>query len=212
MQNVRPEPRWPASLALLACAGLYLVLPSRLAVGPRWLLPVLVVLPLIPLSARKDRHPNDAPWVRYLCVGLIALVTVANFASVVLLVHHLLNTQVSQGRQLIYSAVAVWLTNVIVFGLWFWELDRGGPHLRAGPDVRLPDIQFPQMENPQLAPKDWHPRFFDYLYTSLANGTSFAPADAMPLSLQAKALFASESVVSLVTIAVVAARAVNILR
>lgn len=212
MQNVRPEPRWPASLALLACAGLYLVLPSRLAVGPRWLLPVLVVLPLIPLSARKHRHPNDAPWVRYLCVGLIALVTVANFASVVLLVHHLLNTQVSQGRQLIYSAVAVWLTNVIVFGLWFWELDRGGPHLRAGPDLRLPDIQFPQMENPQLAPKDWHPRFFDYLFTSLANGTSFAPADAMPLSLQAKALFASESVVSLVTIAVVAARAVNILR
>lgn len=212
MQNVRPEPRWPASLALLACAGLYLVLPSLLTVGPRWLLPVLVVLPLIPLSARKHRHPNDAPWVRYLSVGLIALVTVANFASLVLLVHHLLHTQVSQGRQLIYSAVAVWLTNVIVFGLWFWELDRGGPHLRAGPDVRLPDIQFPQMENPPLAPKDWHPRFFDYLYTSLANGTSFAPADAMPLSLQAKALFALESVASLVTIAVVAARAVNILR
>lgn len=212
MPNVRPEPRWPASLALLVCAGLYLALPHRLAVGPRWLLPVLVVLPLIPLSARRHRHPNDAPWVRYLCVSLIALVTLANCASVVLLVHHLLNTHVSEGRQLIYSAVAVWLTNVIVFGLWFWELDRGGPHIRAGSDVRLPDIQFPQMENPQLAPSDWHPRFWDYLYTSFANGTSFAPADAMPLSAQAKALFASESVISLITIAVVAARAVNILR
>ncbi len=212
MQNVRPEPRWPASLALLVCAGLYLALPNRVAVGPRWLLPVLVVLPLIPLSARRHRHPNDAPWVRYLCVSLVALVTLANCASVVLLVHHLLNTHVSGGRQLIYSAIAVWLTNVIVFGLWLWELDRGGPHIRAGPDERLPDIQFPQMENPQLAPSDWHPRFWDYLYTSFANGTSFAPADAMPLSAQAKALFASESVISLITIAVVAARAVNILR
>ncbi|MHB1252452.1 MAG: hypothetical protein ACYC0I_10030, partial [Acidimicrobiales bacterium] len=111
-----------------------------------------------------------------------------------------------------YSAVAVWLTNVIVYGLWFWEMDRGGPHLRAGVDTLLPDLQFPQMENPQLAPANWRPRFVDYLYTSFANGTSFAPADAMPLSMRAKALFASESIVSLITIAVVAARAVNILR
>jgi uncharacterized membrane protein len=211
MATVRAEPHWPADLALLACAGLYLALPNRLALGPRWLLPVLVVLPLIPLSARRHRQPNDAQWIRYLCVSLVALVTFANCASVVLLVDHLLNAHVTHGRQLIYSAVAVWLTNVIVFGLWFWEMDRGGPHKRAGPDARLPDIQFPQMENPKLAPSDWRPRFWDYLYTSFANGTSFAPADAMPLSFQAKALFASESVISLVTIAVVAARAVNIL-
>jgi hypothetical protein len=210
-KTVRPEPRWPASLALVACAGLYLLLSNRVEVGPRWLLPVLVILPLFPLSARRHSRPDDSPWVRYLCMGLIALVTLANFASLVLLVHDLLNTHVSEGRQLIYSAVAVWLTNVIVFGLWFWELDRGGPHLRAGEDVRLPDIQFPQMENPTLAPPDWHPRFLDYLYTSFANGTSFAPADAMPLTWKAKVLFASESVGSLVTIAIVAARAVNIL-
>ena len=113
---------------------------------------------------------------------------------------------------LIYSAVSIWLTNVIVFGLWYWEVDRGGPHLRAGNDKLLPDLQFPQMENPALAPRGWRPRFHDYLYTSFANGTSFAPADAMPLTLRMKALFATESVVSLVTIAVVAARAVNILR
>lgn len=209
---VHPEPRWPASLALLVCVGLYVALPNRLVVGPRWLVPVLVALPLLPLSARKHRHPNDAPWVRILSLGLIALVTVANIASVALLVHRLLNAHVSQGRDLIYSAVSVWLTNVIVFGLWLWEIDRGGPHLRAGSDTLLPDIQFPQMENPSLAPKDWRPRFFDYLYTSFANGTSFAPADAMPLTAIAKTLFAIESVVSLMTIAVVAARAVNILR
>jgi len=209
--TVRPEPRWPASLALLVCAGLYLLLSSRISVGPRWLLPVLVVLPLFPLSARRHRRPDDAKWVRYLCISLIALVTIANFTSVGLLVYRLLNTHISQGRLLIYSAVSVWITNVIVFGLWFWELDRGGPHRRAGNDERLPDIQFPQMENPSLAPLDWHPRFLDYLYTSFANGTSFAPADAMPLSWQAKVLFAGESVASLVTIAIVAARAVNIL-
>jgi hypothetical protein len=201
----RPEPRWPASLALVACVVLYIVLPNRLVVGPRWLLPVLIALPLIPLSATRHRHPNEAPWVRRVTLTLIGLITVAN-------VHHLLVANVSQGRNLIYSAVSVWLTNVIVYGLWLWEIDRGGPHLRAGGGTGFPDIQFPQMENPQLAPKDWRPRFLDYLYTSFANGTSFAPADAMPLTFKAKVLFASESVVSLVTIAVVAARAVNILK
>ena len=175
------------------------------------MLPVLVALPLIPLSWTRHRHPDESPFVRRLTLALIGILTVANVTSMALLVHHLLNAHVVQGRNLIYSAVAVWLTNVIVYGLWFWEIDRGGPHLRAGGSEQWPDIQFPQMENPTLSPPHWRPRFSDYLYTSLANGTSFAPADAMPLSLTAKTLFATESLVSLVTIAVVAARAVNIL-
>jgi uncharacterized membrane protein len=208
----RPEPRWPASLALLSCVGLYVILPNRLVVGPRWILPVLIALPLIPLSARRHRHPNESPHIRRATLSLIGLVTLANVTSMALLVHHLLNTQVTQGRNLIYAAVSVWLTNVIVYGLWFWEIDRGGPQLRAGGPERLPDLQFPQMENPQYAPKGWRPRFTDYLYTSFANGTSFAPADAMPLTLLAKTLFLGESIVSLVTIAMVAARAVNILK
>ena len=205
------EPRWPASLALLACAALYVVLPHRLVVGPRWLLPILIVLPLVPLSATKHRHPNESPLVRRVTIFLIAVITLANVTSVALLVQRLLHAQVAQGRNLIYAAVAVWSTNVIVYSLWMWEIDRGGPHLRAGSTNRLPDLQFPQMENPTLAPPDWRPKFHDYLYSSFANGTSFAPADAMPLSAQAKALFAGESLVSLVTISVVAARAINIL-
>jgi uncharacterized membrane protein len=212
VSTVSPEPRWPASLALVVCAALYVVLPDRLVVGPHWLLPVLVALPLAPLSARKHRHPDESTWIRHATIGLIALVTLANVTSMALLVHHLLVSQVSQGRQLIYSAVAVWLTNVIVYGLWFWEVDRGGPHRRASGEKLQPDLQFPQMENPNLAPAHWRPHFTDYLYTSFANGTSFAPADAMPLSFRMKALFTTESIVSLVTIAVVAARAVNILR
>jgi uncharacterized membrane protein len=210
--DVYPEPRWPASIALVVCAALYVALPDRLVVGPHWLLPILVVLPLGPLSARRHRHPDESAWIRHAVIFLITLVTIANVASMVLLVHHLLVGHVAQGRKLIYSAVAVWLTNVIVFGLWFWEVDRGGPHRRASGEKLVIDLQFPQLENPTLAPEHWRPHFTDYLYTSFANGTSFAPADAMPLTFRMKVLFMSESVVSLITIAVVAARAVNILR
>ena len=210
--RVHPEPRWPASLALLACVGLYVVLPNRLDIGPRWLIPSLIILALIPLSARRHRRPDDSPLVRQLCLTLIAVVTVANVTSMVLLVRRLLDTSVSQGRALIYSAVSVWLTNVIIYGVWFWEIDRGGPTRRAGRGTDVFDLQFPQMENPQLAPKDLQPKFTDYLYTSFANGTSFAPADAMPLTRRMKILFVSESMVSFITIAVVAARAVNILK
>jgi uncharacterized membrane protein len=206
------EPRWPASVALVVCVTLYVLLPDRLVVGPHWLLPVLVALPLGPLSARRHRHPDESVWIRHAVIALVALVTLANVASMVLLVHHLLVGKVSQGRKLIYSAVAVWLTNVILYGIWFWEVDRGGPHRRASKDKLVIDLQFPQMENPGLAPEGWRPHFTDYLYTSFANGTSFAPADAMPLTFRMKLLFTSESIVSLVTIAIVAARAVNILR
>lgn len=212
MATTHLEPRWPASVALLTCVALYVVLPSRLVVGPRWLLPILVALPLLPLSARRHRHPDESAWIRRVVLVLIAIVTVANITSAGLLVHRLLSSNVSQGTQLIYSAVSIWLTNVIIFGVWFWEIDRGGPHLRSGDDELWPDIQFPQMSEPDLVKGEWRPHFFDYLYTSFANGTSFAPADAMPLTLRLKVLFASEAAVSLVAIVVVGARAINILR
>lgn len=211
MQTVHEEPRWPATLALVACVLLYVALSNRVVVGPRWLIPGLIVALVLPLSFRPHRRADESPWVRRLTLTLIALVSLTNVVSVSLLIHRLLETNVSQGRSLIYSAASLWLTNVIIYGLWFWEIDRGGPHIRSAGHVVFADLQFPQMENPGLAPPEWRPRFIDYLYTSFANGTSFAPADAMPLTPRMKALFASESVVSLVTIAVVAARAVNIL-
>jgi uncharacterized membrane protein len=205
------EPRWPASLALVACVLLYVLLPNRFEVGPRWLLPVLVALPLGPLSARRHRHPDESVWIRHAVIFLIALVSVANVASMTLLVHHLLENEARQGRRLIYSAIAVWLTNVIAYGLWFWEVDRGGPHRRASGDKLVIDLLFPQMGDPHLAPENWRPRFTDYLYTSFANGTSFAPADAMPLTFRMKVLFTTESIVSLITISIIAASAVNII-
>jgi uncharacterized membrane protein len=205
------EPRWPASIALVVCVALYVALPDRLVVGPHWLLPVLVALPLGPLSARRHRHPDESAWIRHAVIFLIVLVTAANVASMVLLVHHLLASEVRQGRKLIYSAIAVWLTNVTVYGLWFWEVDRGGPHRRASSEKLVIDLLFPQMGDPNLAKENWRPQFTDYLYTSFANGTSFAPADAMPLTLRMKVLFTMESIVSLVTISIIAASAVNII-
>ena len=96
--EAHPEPRWPASVALVVCAGLYLALPDRLVVGPKWVLPVLIVLPLIPLSAERHRHPNESRHVRRLTLTLIALVTVANVVSMALLVQHLLQTHLRKQR------------------------------------------------------------------------------------------------------------------
>jgi len=199
-------------MGLFTCLVLNFFLADRLVVGSRWILPVLVGLPLIPLLAVRHHQPDQSPWVRHVALSLIGLVTLANLTSLVLLVDRLLATSVTQGKGLIASAVSIWLTNVIVYGVWFWEIDRGGPAYRAAGIINRIDLQFPQLENPSLAPHDWHPQFLDYLYTSFANGTSFAPADAMPLTSRMKVLFASESVVSLVAISIVAARAVNILR
>jgi hypothetical protein len=104
----------------------------------------------------------------------------------------------------------IWTTNVVVFGLWFWSIDRGGPIRRFEPDPPPPDFQFPQMENPQLAAPDWHPRLFDYVYISFTNSIAFSPTDAMPLSRRAKAMMLASSSVSAITVLLVAARAVNI--
>ena len=116
------------------------------------------------------------------------------------------------GQQLLLSGGVVWLSDVIAFGLAFWELDCGGPVARALAAARArPDFQFPQDENPELARPDWAPRLWDYLYVSLTNSIAFSPTDAMPLTRPGKALMAAETVLSVVTVLLVAARAVNIL-
>jgi uncharacterized membrane protein len=107
---------------------------------------------------------------------------------------------------------SVWLTNVIAFGLWYWEFDRGGPVVRAAGTMRHPDLMFPQMASPELAPPDWEPQFVDYLYLSFTNATAFSPTDVMPLARWAKLTMLVQSAVSLAIGALVIARAVNILR
>ena len=147
------EPRWPASLAVLMALALYWFLPEKLTLGPNWLLPVFELALLIPLSVVSPfRHKDEPRWQRYAAVALIALVNVANLVSLALLVHDLLqgkaNGKQIVGPQLLFSSILIWLTNVIVFGLWYWELDRGGPDERSHPDHRQPDFLFPQMTTP----------------------------------------------------------------
>lgn len=136
--------------------------------------------------------------------------------SLLLLIHSLLGGAPIHGfkinaQNLIVWSGQIWLTNVIVFGLWYWELDRGGPVARCLPHHRSPDFLFPQMTNPDAAPPGWTPAFFDYLYTSFTNAAAFSPTDTMPLSEWAKALFLIQSLTSLATAVLVIARIANIL-
>ena len=145
---------------------------------------------------------------------LLGFVLVTQVALVALLVTSLVDPAPGRavtGAQLLASAVVVWLTNTVAFGLLYWELDCGGPVRRALRDRSAPDFQFPQDENPGLARPGWRPALVDYLYVSLTNSIAFSPTDAMPLTRTAKGVMAAESVLSVVAVLVVAARAVNIL-
>jgi hypothetical protein len=150
-----------------------------------------------------------APGRRYAALGLIALVSAVNCVSLILLCHYLLRGRAESGRDLIGAGVVLWVTNVLLFGLWFWQLDRGGPLARrTSPEP--PDFLFPQMTEPKLV-DGWEPNLVDYLYVSFTNATAFSPTDAMPLSRTAKVLMAAQALTALVTIGLVVARAVNIL-
>jgi uncharacterized membrane protein len=208
----RPESRWPASVAVLAAALLYVTLPERYTIGPAWLLPVLELAMLVPLTvAVPTRHARETAAYRAASIAIVALVSAANVASLVLLVHSLLNGDQRAGADLIFAAMQIWLTNVIVFGLWYWELDRGGPSARCRASHREPDFLFPQMTTPAAAPPNWAPRFLDYLYVAFTNATAFSPTDALPMTAWAKSLMAVQALTSLITVALVAGRAVNVL-
>jgi len=206
------EARWPAQLAVVAAVTLQLLLPNRLTLGSHWVVPALELALLIPLTIITPmRHLREAPLTRAVALMLIAIVNVANVASLLLLVRALLAPQSKEtGEELLISAVNIWLTNVIVFGLWYWELDRGGPVARSRAQHPKPDFLFPQMVTPACGP-NWAPGFVDYLFVSFTNATAFSPTDTMPLTAWAKMLFLVQALISLLTVALVAARAVNIL-
>ncbi len=182
-----------------------------------WWMWLVVAAPYVVLAGtlllglnRLVRHDHR----REIVIGLLTVVWAFNVLGVVVLVASLIAHSATRitGAQLLASGGVVWLTNAIAFGLAFWELDCGGPVARAlATEARKPDFQFPQDENPQLARDGWAPRLWDYFYLSLTNATAFSPTDAMPLTRTAKALMAAESMLSLVTVLLVAARAVNIL-
>ncbi len=174
-------------------------------------LPYLVLAGTLLLGLKRLVYHDHR---REIVIGLLTVVWIFNVFGVVVLVASLIAHSATRitGAQLLASGGAVWFTNTIAFGLAFWELDCGGPVARAlDGKPRKPDFQFPQDENPQLAREGWAPRLWDYFYLSLTNATAFSPTDSMPLTRQAKALMAAESMLSVVTVLLVAARAVNIL-
>jgi len=197
---------------VLAAIVLQLLLPERLSAGPSWLLPTLEGALLVAFAVATPRQLEHEHHLRRgFTLGLTALISAANAASLVLLCRDLLGHGIANGRQLIAAGALIWLTNVLIFGLWYWQIDRGGPGRRAAAHDGPPDFLFPQMNDDRIQPSGWRPGFIDYLYTSLTNAIAFSPTDTMPLTAMAKSLMGVQSIVSLVTIGLVVARAVNIL-
>ena len=208
------ESRLPPLIAVGVAIGLQIALPITViqGLGPRWVIPALEAALLIAMIVtdphRADRQESN---LRLLSLAMIAVITIANMVALGELIRALLDTHHhAAGRTLVFASVPIWLTNVIAFGLWYWELDRGGVSARQLADHRRPDFLFPQMTAPGAAP-GWAPEFLDYLYTSFTNATAFSPTDTMPLTPWAKLLMMFQSLASLLTVALVVSRAVNIL-
>lgn len=207
----KSEPVWPPLLTILVAIALQILLPERLTVGPVWLVPVLEGVLLIGLALGTPRLEREHPRRRLFAITLTTLVSAANLYSLVLLSHFLLRHGSPNPRELIYSGVLIWLTNFLIFGLWYWELDRGGPGVRAAGRDGPPDFLFTQMNDDAIFPPDWRPIFIDYLYVALTNAVAVSPTDTMPLTPIAKSAMGIQSLISLVTIALVISRAVGIL-
>jgi uncharacterized membrane protein len=210
----RLDPYWGPQLLILLALLLDLSLSRKVSpIHPPWLLPGLEALAVMGLVVASP-HPRvrHSPLRRRVALTVIAIVSATNIVSLVLLIEELLRQNHATGPSLLGSGVVLWGTNVLLFGVWFWMLDRGGPAARAAPDPPPPDFLFVQMTQPRHAEPGWQPKVIDYLYTSFTNATAFSPTDTMPLTPTAKCLMAVQSLTALVTVGLVVARAVNILQ
>jgi hypothetical protein len=212
--RVPSEPRWPAAIALLAISALYYALPSALTVGPDWLVLVLVLILVTP--ALISQRTGYVKVGRALGYAASAVVTISLIASLCLLVSRL-PAHRETPLQLLIAAAALWISNMLVFACWYWRLDAGGPSQR---DLNVSHTDgaflFPQMIlDPELRREmgedRWRPGFIDYLFLAFNTSTAFSPTDVPVLSRWAKVLMMIQSIISLATIAILAARAINIL-
>jgi hypothetical protein len=206
----RSEPRWPAVLAILAVGGLYLALPEPLTPGPNWLLLALLAILHVPTIVSYRLGKTDLN--RWFGVALSSLTTLFLIWSLALLIAGLPSRQESP-TDLLRSASALWISNVLVFATWYWRLDAGGPNQRVLRDTHTEGaFLFPQMiPGTRRGKTAWNPGFVDYLFLAFNTSTAFSPTDVPVLSRWAKALMMVQSLISLSSIAVLAARAVNIL-
>ncbi len=208
------EPRWPVTIAILAALAMQITLPHQVQLKHLWILPTLGVLLLVAITVANPRRiTHVSTSLRVAGIALIASISAANITSAARLVGHLVDgTLQGDARRLLATGGAIWFTNVIVFALWYWELDRGGPIARMIGAATHIDFLFPQMQSPELAPSNWETGFVDYLYMSFTNAAAFSPTDVLPLTRWAKLTMMFQSMISLGTVALIIARAVNILR
>ena len=210
--NKNLEPVWHVQAAVLGAILLQIALNNDLTFGPKFVIAGFEVVLLILLALIR---PNAKLAVvhtrRTIAVLLIAFISLANLISLGLVINGLFHTSGITGKDLILSAVGIYLTNIIIFGLWYWELDSDGVQGQST-DIAPIDFLFPQMALPSNSPlKDWQPTFFDYLYISVTNATAFSPNDTVPITHRAKLLMTVQSLISLATVALVVTRAVSIL-
>ena len=206
------EHRFPVSLVALIVIALQYALPNNLSLSIQHYICFVELALLVALFLFSPRriHKHHSP-TRNLGIALTTTMTVSNTASAIMLIQNLISGGISNATELLASGGSIWLTNIVIFSLWFWDLDRGGPGARAEARESHPDFIFPQMSDPDYAPDHWHPKFFDYLYMSFTNASAFSPTDVLPLTRWAKMLMLIQSVTSLLTVGLVIARAVNIL-
>jgi hypothetical protein len=210
----KPEPRGQALLAVLAIGGIYLALPPNLVLGPIWLLPTLIVILLAPtvLSHRVGRYSLN----RTLGMIINGITTLALIGSVILLVRTL-PAHRSSPLQLLRAGGLLWLTNVIVFALWYWRLDGGGPTVRhkekkfGSTSFLFPQMQIPQDERAQFACARWRPRFVDYLFVAFTQSSTFGPTDSPLLARWAKVLAMIQILISLTIVVLLISRAIGVL-
>jgi hypothetical protein len=210
----RPEPRWQVILALLAVTGIYMALPKELVVGPTWLLPALIVVLLVPtvFAHRTGRHSLN----HVLGIVIIAIITFGLIASVVLLVLTL-PAKKEPAPTLLCSGGALWVTNVLVFALWYWRLDGGGPTTRQAQQefgsrsFVFPPMQIESIERKRFGVEQWRPGFVDYLFVAFTSSSTFGPTDAPLLTSWAKLLTMIQSSISLTIMVLLISRAVGVL-
>ena len=211
----RGEPWWPVALAILVAAGLHVALPSRYRVQPAWVLPTaLVGLLVVLIIGDPGRIDRQKPWLRIVTGVVIALLTLANLLAAGRLVVAILTNNklfASQPGGLLAAGGVVWATNVIAFGLWYWDLDRGGAAARAHHPDRNPAFVFPEMQHSAYVPATWVPRFVDYLSLAFWTATAISPTDISAIKPWAKLLMMLEAGCSIVLAALVIARAINVL-
>jgi hypothetical protein len=210
----RPEPRWQALLAFLAVGAIYLALPRDLIVGPTWLLPTLIVVLLIPTVVAHKAGKRSLN--RALGILINGITTLALSGSVILLVRALPSHRETP-MKLLLSGGLLWLTNVIVFALWYWRLDGGGPTVRheekkfGSTSFLFPQMQVPHDERAQFACAHWRPRFLDYLFVAFTQSSTFGPTDAPLLAHWAKVLSMIQIFISLSIVILLISRAVGVL-